>query len=454
LSISLPAAFIDSLKQLEYFDEKSFKNAHTKGQQVTSVRFNPYKTFDISFSSLSIESGVPWCPFGKYLHERPFFTFDPLLHAGAYYVQEASSMFLWHALKQTTGENTAGLRVLDLCAAPGGKSTLLASYFTNGLVVANELIRSRANILTENITKWGADNVVVTCNEPQHFTNLKNYFDVIVVDAPCSGSGLFRKDPAAINEWGENSVAACSQRQQRILADIYPALKQGGLLIYSTCSYSKEEDEDISDWLKAGFEVQSLKLETDSNWGIIETVTEKNNYGYRFFPDKLKGEGFFIAAFKKLDGALVHQHQSAITAAPKQETAIAGTWVKNNNDLFYFKQAENILAIPAQWKQDIALLQKNLYLRKAGIAIGALKRTDMVPNHELALSHLLSDNTQRINVSKADALLYLKRKEIVTGDMLKGWAIITYGGLGIGWAKVLHNRINNYYPAGWRILKD
>ena len=288
---SLPKSLIESLQDVKGFNEESFMRIHASGEQVTAVRLNPQKKFDIQCSLLNVENNVPWCPFGRYLTERPSFTLDPLSHAGAYYVQDASSMFLWHVLQQTIGENTSGLKVLDLCGAPGGKSTLLASYFKDGLIVANEVIKTRASILTENITKWGSTNVVVTNNDPRDFNTLEGFFDVIVVDAPCSGSGLFRKDTEAINEWSEENVLLCSQRQQRILADILPSLKKDGILVYSTCSYSVEEDEDILDWIMKEFTVDSLRLPVEENWNIVETVSAKKAYGYRFYPDKIKGEG-------------------------------------------------------------------------------------------------------------------------------------------------------------------
>jgi 16S rRNA C967 or C1407 C5-methylase (RsmB/RsmF family) len=190
----LPQRLIESLKSVKGFDEAAFRQVHNSGEQVTSIRLNQAKKVNGEWALVNTE--------------------------------EASSMFLWQVLEQTIGEKTKGLKVLDLCAAPGGKSTLLASYFKNGLLVSNEVIKSRASVLVENITKWGSENVVVTNNDPKDFAALENYFDVIVVDAPCSGSGLFRRDPEAINEWSENNVALCSQRQQRILADVYPALGQ------------------------------------------------------------------------------------------------------------------------------------------------------------------------------------------------------------------------------------
>jgi len=451
---SLPKSLIESLQDVKGFNEESFMRIHASGEQVTAVRLNPKKKFDIQCSLLNVENNVPWCPFGRYLTERPSFTLDPLLHAGAYYVQDASSMFLWHVLQQTIGENTSGLKVLDLCGAPGGKSTLLASYFKDGLIVANEVIKTRASILTENITKWGSANVVVTNNDPRDFKTLEGFFDMIVVDAPCSGSGLFRKDTEAINEWSEENVLLCSQRQQRILADILPSLKKDGILVYSTCSYSVEEDEDILDWIMKEFAVDSLRLPVEENWNIVETVSAKKAYGYRFYPDKIKGEGFFIAAFRKGEAEGKENHLQAPPAISKTEAEVVKSWIKNSDELFCFKQGENIIAVSAQWKFDIALLQKKLYLRKAGITAGILKGKDMVPDHELALSLLVNEKIPAADLSYDDAVQYLKKRELALGDLPKGWVIVRYCGITLGWIKVLHNRLNNYYPVNWRILKD
>ena len=239
--MKLPVALLDSLKGVEGFDKDEFIAIHQSGNQVTSIRLNQFKQANSLEKYYSKE--IPWCKNAFYLNERPSFTLDPVFHAGGYYVQEASSMFLWHILEQLIGNDTNGKKVLDLCAAPGGKSTLLASYFTDGLVVANEVIKSRSAILVENVIKWGLPNIIVTNNDPSHFNKLIGFFDVIVVDAPCSGSGLFRKDPSAIEEWSEDNVLHCSQRQERILADIIPSLKDNGILLYSTCSYSIDEDE-------------------------------------------------------------------------------------------------------------------------------------------------------------------------------------------------------------------
>jgi NOL1/NOP2/sun family putative RNA methylase len=451
----LPQPLLDSLQDVKGFDQEAFEQVHQSGEQVTSIRINPAKPYALS---LQPSAPIPWCPNGYYLTERPSFTLDPTFHAGAYYVQEASSMFLWEALKQTAA-NIPNQKVLDLCAAPGGKSTLLSSFFADGLVVSNEVIKSRATILVENISKWGMDNVVVTNNDPQHFQQLPNFFDVMVVDAPCSGSGLFRKDPHAIDEWSLDNVQLCSQRQQRILADALPALKQEGLLIYSTCSYSKQEDEAVADWLLNEMQMESLKLDIPTEWNIVETVSEKQNaFGYRFYPDKIKGEGFFIAAFKKTtaaDDKRIKEQQ--LTAPTKQEMEVLNGFFALPSQYAVFKQGTDIRAMPQLFMDYLKQLSGNLYIKKAGVALGAVKGKDLVPDHELALAVLLNTSFPYkgfnvVELYKEQALDYLRRKEI-TIDAPKGWAWIKHQGQGLGWAKILPNRINNYYPQEWRILK-
>lgn len=456
----LPEALINNIADIKGFNHKAFEAAHYHPQIITSVRFNEKKYEHFQHSSVirhpqfSLDKQVPWCAYGFYLDERPQFTFDPLLHAGVYYVQEASSMFLWTALQQLF-KRDANIKVLDLCAAPGGKSTLLASYFKNALIVSNEVIKTRANILYENITKWGSENVVVTNNDAADFQRLKNYFDLIVVDAPCSGSGLFRKDEKTIDEWSENNVKLCSQRQQRIIADIYPSLKHDGILIYSTCSYSQEEDEDIAGWMKATFNVESIKFNVDASWNIDETNSLRHHcYGYRFWPHKLKGEGFFMCAMQKNETETYTKNsQPSLPKINNKEAALVQPYLLGNDWLF-FKQADFFRAIHKQWNNDIALLQKNLYLKKAGINIGEIKGNDLIPHHEFALSTVFNDNVFKIELDEEQALQYLRKKDVVLASTHKGWSLCTYKKFPLGWIKILHNRVNNYYPTEWRIRKE
>ena len=455
----LPSSLIQSLENVKGFNRAAFEAVHASGEQITSIRFNPDKQAIIQRGHRSTVDGqlstaVPWCEHGFYLAERPSFTFDPLFHAGAYYVQEASSMFVWQMITQLV-PSTSGKKVLDLCAAPGGKTTLLASFFTNGLVVANEVIKSRASILVENITKWGADNVIVTNNDPSHFQSLQNYFDVIVIDAPCSGSGLFRKDAAAIYEWSDDNVKLCSLRQQRILADVLPALKENGIVIYSTCSYSKAEDEDILDWIIDNCKLSSVSCNLDEDWNIVEVQSDKHHAtGYRFYPDKIKGEGFFIAAFKKTtatdDGYFQEQN---LMLPSKQEMQLLQIFYPVPEAYTVFKQSDAFRLIKKEWLNDLKVLAKNVYIKKAGVELGTIKGKDVIPSHELALSMLPLESLAAVEVDKEKALQYLKKKDLNIAAP-KGWSLITHCGLPLGWMKVLPNRINNYYPGEWRILKD
>jgi 16S rRNA C967 or C1407 C5-methylase (RsmB/RsmF family)/NOL1/NOP2/fmu family ribosome biogenesis protein len=460
------------LQNIKGFHEEAFKAVHQSGAQITSVRLNPDK-LKIKNEKLKMEGAVPWSSNGYYLTERPSFTADPLFHAGAYYVQEASSMFLEEALKQTV-DLTKPLKVLDLCAAPGGKSTLIQSIISaDSLLVSNEVIKARVNILAENITKWGAANVIVTNNDPKDFQRLQNYFDVIVTDAPCSGSGLFRKDPNAIHEWSENNVALCAQRQQRILADIMPSLKDGGVLIYSTCSYSRQEDEEIADWLVEEFNlpagqagVESVKLKVEDSWGIVETVSEKTgSFGYRFYPDKVKGEGFFIAAFRKSERLEVITEGKSPTRALREKSKVKNKqaftaneiesvkpFLVNADNYFYIKQHDEIIAMPLHLENDLTIIQSSLYIKKAGVRLGTIIRNELIPAHDLAVSNIIDPSIPNLEVDAATALQYLRKLDLNIESAIKGWVLLTHQHLPIGWIKILANRTNNYYPAAWRIL--
>ena len=460
----LPQLFIQSLQNVKGFNQQAFEAIHQSGQQIVSIRINPAKeiandeaatTFSNSQFPIPNSSKVVWCQYGFYLPQRPSFTLDPIFHAGAYYVQEASSMFLWEVLKQTVG-NATQKTILDLCAAPGGKSTLLASYFANGFIVSNEVIKQRASVLVENITKWGADNVVVTNNDPKDFKQLQQFFDVVVVDAPCSGSGLFRKDEKAIEEWSIENVNLCSQRQQRIVADIAACINNDGILIYSTCSYSKAENEDMLDWIVDEFGFTPIALQIPNEWGIVETISEKNNaFGYRFYPDKVKGEGFFIAAFKKqnVTASTIKYKETTLVKTTKKELDIIQSFVAINDNYFLFNQKENNRLFPAKWKQQLQTIASYLYIKKAGIELGAVKGKDFVPSHELAMSNLKLINTPNVDINKEQALQYLSKKEVNIDTNSLGWVLVKYQTIALGWIKVLPNRFNNYYPTEWRILK-
>lgn len=453
--MELPVQLLKNLDGVPGYDEAAFVSVHQEREQISSIRLNPLKP---TSSPLPYELiPIPWCETGFYLSSRPAYIFDPLIHGGAYYVQEASSMFLEQALKQHT-DLSKPLRVLDLCAAPGGKSTLIQSLISaESLLVTNEIIRTRVSILEENMVKWGASNTVVVSNDPEEIgRSLKEYFDIIVVDAPCSGSGLFRREPELIREWSDANVELCSKRQRRILADIFPALKQNGLLIYSTCSYSAEEDEEIADWLREEYDVTSLTLTHHPAWNIVESHSEKHGIaGYRFFPYNTKGEGFYLSCFRKNGGEETNYKapkKSRLQSLSKNELPVVEPWVKKEG-LDFWKQNELVSAIPENFSTDLQLLAASIYIKNAGVLLGKITPKELIPDHALALSRIVSEEIVGISLKKEEALQYLKKEEVKVQNSGKGWSLVQYEGLNLGWVKLLQNRINNYYPKEWRILK-
>jgi NOL1/NOP2/fmu family ribosome biogenesis protein len=324
----------------------------------------------------------------------------------------------------------------------------------DSLLVSNEVIRSRASILDENMARWGYMNTWVSGNDPRDFGRLSGYFDIIVVDAPCSGSGLFRKDVRALDEWSEANVELCGGRQQRILADVWPALKEGGILIYATCSYSIREDEQILDWIADEYSVGSIQVATDPEWGITQVSSDKGMTGYRFFPDKVKGEGFFIAALRKNEEAESLRPARFKSANDKKTEQNTSYLLKKNNYVYLKTSNEDFWAINAAHEPDIQILQKEIYIRNTGLKLGAPSAKEWLPAHEVALSMAANTDLPGLDLTKEQALRFLKREDMGLADVEKGWVMARYQGMGLGWAKSLGNRINNYLPKHWRIRMD
>lgn len=443
--------FLDAVHACTGFDRTGMMQAQHSPLPV-SVRLNPSKNKEASsiFGDL-ISHQVPWSSSGWYLSERPIFTLDPHLHAGTYYVQEASSMFIEQAVSQVLGED-CNLNALDLCAAPGGKSTLLASMPQFKLVVANELISSRVPVLQENIVKWGSPHVFVSNNDVADFARLGTFFDLVLVDAPCSGSGLFRKDPAAMNEWSPDAVSFCSQRQRRILKDAADLLGEGGVMIYSTCSFSKEENEDNADFLIAqGFESVQLKL--NPSWNVIESISDQYNaFGYRFYPDKLLGEGFFCTIVRKVRSSSISPSEY-LSRMPKSADFLGKEkWLSQVEGLYFTEREGDLLACPAGIVQDLFLLKTVLKVKKSGTRLGRLIRGELIPDHELALSDMVSGEFPAIELTREDAIRYLRRDDLKADLVGAGWYLIKFQQVCLGWIKISQGKIKNNYPMSWRIL--
>ena len=453
MSNFLPNSLVKKLGTNPLFDTDAFIKIHEEGNRATAIRLNPNKLEDCPFPTTG---QVPWCNGAYYLQDRPVFTLDPLFHAGAYYPQDASSMFIDHII-QSLNLHADSIRALDLCAAPGGKSTLLnSSLHPESLLVANEIIKARVTILQDNLMKWGNANTVTTNNDPAAFNRLPGYFDLMVVDAPCSGSGMFRKDADAIDEWSEANVKLCSERQQRILGESLSALKKGGYLCYSTCSYSVEENEDIVDWLLESGDFESIEIPIDKNWGIDHTASDKHHaHGYRFYPHKLGGEGFFIAVLKMIGEQETFNRKRIKPEKSDVPKGILDNWFSDSENFHTFLHHEDVYVFPKMYESDLKYLQNVLYLKNAGTNVGKLNRKELIPSHALALSNHLKRDFQSVELSLEDARNYLRKENVAVDTIpanIQGWAIASFQGRSLGWMKVLANRINNYYPKELRIV--
>ena len=444
--MNLPEIFSQRMLRMLGSEYESFQKSFDNSI-ATSIRLNFSK-----YKEKPKLKPVNYCNTGYYLSDRPIFTIDPFIHSGVYYVQESSSMFLEQAVIQSNFP--AGCRVLDLCASPGGKSTHLASLLPkDSLLVSNDVIRARSQILSENLKKWGNANVVVTNNDPHDFQRLPDFFDLIVVDAPCSGEGLFRRDPNAIVEWSPENAELCSQRQKRILADVWPSLKEGGILIYSTCTFNPSENEENIKWLNEFADIEPIHLTVENQWGI--TITGAGNFPcHRFYPHKTTGEGFFMAVVRKR-GTNTYSNQRKIKDNPllatKGEKESAKSLLADENlDILRFE--DSLLAFPAAHISGLSQVKNNLRILHAGVKIGELKQKDLLPAHELALSPILNRHAfPEIKLTIEEALTFLKRDDITPISNNKGWNLVTYRNIPLGWVKNLGNRFNSAFPKEWRI---
>jgi len=418
-----------------------------------SIRLNPHKPSGLMQGVPA--DPVPWHPYGRYLDERPSFTLDPLFHAGAYYPQEASSMFVHEALQQLYTEGRP-LRALDLCGAPGGKSTLLADFLPPGsLLLANEVIRPRVRILRENLERWGPNSLAVAQADPDALEPLSAWFDIVLVDAPCSGEGMFRKDPAAVSEWSVDHVGLCAARQQRILEAAQRLLRPGGLLLYSTCTFNELENDRNAYFLAGRKTMAQLTLTTPQEWGIVHSP-----WGCHFYPHSVRGEGFFLSAFRKLDAPAakvpVPARFRSLTPLPKAQYATVSRFLRPGAAASYWQLPNGeVLFFPEHLVPELLALDAHLGPRWFGTLLGTLKGQDLIPAHALALSQEVNPELPALELSREDALRFLKKAlPAVDAGGRRGWMLARYGGLNLGWMKILPDRINNYLPQERRIRMD
>ena len=449
--MALPKEFFNILSDILEADERDQLLKALETEPQVSIRFNPLipdaESLALQSLECSADSRVPWAGNAVYLDHRPQFTLDPLIHMGCYYVQEASSMFLEQAVSKCV---SGPVRALDLCAAPGGKSTLLASLLPEGsLLVSNEIQRGRAQILAENMTKWGRTGVMVTCNTPKQIGQSNLMFDLIAVDAPCSGEGMFRKDEGAVADWSPQNVEMCAARQRQIIEDIWPALKPGGYMIYSTCTFNRHEDEDNVRWIMEQFGAEAVKIETKPEWNIKGSLTQDNLPVYHFMQHLTRGEGFFLCLLRKPDGAFREAPQKPF----KADSSVPAECRKWLNDGYeYFVKGDSIYALPAPLASDMNQVNKELYALIPGIEVAVRKGHDWVPAHALAMSVALNAEAfNKVEITRKQALEYLHCDALHLDDAPRGIVLLTYKGIPLGFAKNLGNRANNMYPQEWRI---
>ena len=418
----LPVDFIESMhQQLGNEAEQLIRALET--EPVTSIRLNS-KLDVLTFDCDTDE--VPWHIDGYYLSERPQFTLDPLFHAGCYYVQEASSMFLQQVLEQYVDSSSI---VLDLCAAPGGKSTLISEYLSSdGLLLSNE----------DTAAEYGE--------------RCKHLFDCILVDAPCSGEGMFRKDEQARNEWSLKAVKLCAERQRSILMDVWDALKPGGILIYSTCTFNEEENEKNVEWIAETLGADVLPVDYEPSWGITEA-----NAGYHFYPHKTKGEGLYICALRKhenepLDQAKIKTPKNTPNILHPEYLPVMRSWLQHPDDWAIRYSDRFATAYPFKFKEIIDWLSTQMTCISTGFGLGEERGKGIAPQHSLSMTKdLRKEAFPNIPLTREQALAYLRTEALMLAGVPLGLVLLTYEGVPLGFAKNVGNRLNNLYPNEWRI---
>ena len=442
--MNLPESFIQQLQGLVPNEWEALVTAITSTEPSVAVRVNDARGVTVPAGARR----VPWCDQGFYLIDRPAFTFDPDWHAGRYYVQDASSMFISHVIKNLIHEP---VRYLDLCAAPGGKTTAaLQALPTGSLVVANEIVPQRARVLADNIIRWGNPHCVVTSNSPAHFGKLTHFFDVIATDVPCSGEGMMRKDDEAVSQWSPQLVEQCAERQRVILTDAWNALRPGGLLIYSTCTYNRQENEEIADFIVNKLGATSIEVPVEPSWNIHPAI-DSGCHCYRFMPHRVDGEGLFMAVFRK-DGDAPCQDIRIKGKNTKKCDEIGKNWLADPEYFAIEQQGDLYVAAPVEWRNEVAALRASLNVLHAGVELATAMGRKTTPHHALAMLSARSEEVFPVcEVDYPTALRYL-RGESITVDGPRGYVLIAHEGAVLGFANNLGNRANNLYPKPQRIL--
>ena len=447
--MTLSADFIAQMRAILPDEADALLAAITSTEPSVAIRVNPLKAPAHSASALR---RVPWCDAGRYLAEREPFTFDVDFQSGRYYVQDASSMFIHHVLRHLVKEP---VRYLDLCAAPGGKTTTAISALPQGsMVVANEIVNARARVLCENLQKWGAPRCVVTNNAPLHFGRLSHFFDVVAADVPCSGEGMMRKDEQARRQWSPALVKQCADLQRSIIADVWDALRPGGLLIYSTCTYNTLENEQMLAWMVHEYGAEPVAVPVPEQWHIHPAI-EGNLPCYRFMPHRTEGEGLFMAVLRKPEAPRKEvrlKKAKATKAKPLPVPKDVRFRLKDADHFGFSVVNDEVVAVPADMAPIMPAFA-DLNVMHMGVNVGAIKGKNCVPSHSLALSSALNPAAfPTCEVDYLAAMAFLRGEALSLPQAPRGYVLLTYHSQPIGFVNNLGNRANNLYPKAWRVL--
>ncbi len=460
--------FLDVMRETLGAEEAAALVAALDTEPVTAVRLNPRKVRE--GAPLQVEEAfaqgksVAWCRDGLVLCSRPQFTLMPEWHGGLFYVQEPASMVISEVVHRLCGRiGRSDIRYLDTCAAPGGKTTAALSALPDeAFVVANEFVPSRANILLENLTKWGAPNAGVTCGDTAAFRKLPVAFDIVAVDAPCSGEGMMRKDEEARRQWSEGLVKQCAALQREIVDNAWTALRPGGYMIYSTCTFNRSEDEEMLRYIADELGGVSVDTGIGSDFGIPGAIVP-GLHALRFMPHRTCGEGLFMGVMRKPGEALpdTSKANNASKANKKKRKQkgdakapdVLPRLLENPESFCFSQSAAGVWhAVPREQAEFVTALEGAARVMSAGVALGQAKGKDFIPNPALALSTAASETFLKVDVDLATALNYLRREAVtLPADTPRGYVTVCYRGLPLGFMKHLGNRSNNLYPQHWRI---
>ena len=429
------------------------------GETSVSVRINPAKAGSPTEIFGNLVSGpVEWNRHAAFLSERPAFTLDPLIHAGAYYVQDSSAMFPGKAFRDVLDKvlesGIISPKVLDLCAAPGGKTTDISASLRESckggyLLISNEIMKQRAAVLADNAAVWGDPSVVVTSVDPKAFGTLPGFFDIIVADVPCSGEGMFRKDDEAVSQWSEENVALCQARQRRIVADVWPSLAEGGFLVYSTCTFNNLENDDNVKWICSEFGAEIIGIDS---CGLLRTEC-----GVSLVPGFVRGEGQYCAVLRKTSpsagtAACSGRQQDRWQKLPEAHASIIRPLL--DEEMAMIVKDGRIVAVPEYVRCVLSMLEPLRPLAR-GLAVGMFKGKDFIPDADLALSLSLRRGAfNEFEVNRETALSFLHRDPVRLPDAERGMLLLVYRGLPIGFVKNLGNRCNSLHPLHRRIRMD